>query len=82
MLASGTATYIVVTGALTAALLAVALVLGSGSFRQRFTILALVAAGFMLAGILFGEDRAIGYGLFGIGVALIIVDLAIKRRVL
>lgn len=42
MLASGTATYIVITGALAAALLAAALVFGSGSFWQRFTILAVV----------------------------------------
>jgi len=54
-------------------------VFGSGSFRQRFTILAVVAAGFMVAGNVFGEDRSIGYGLFGIGAALVIVDLVIKK---
>ena len=40
--------------------------------------LAAVAFAFVLAGIIFGEDRLIGYGLMGIGVLLAIIDIIIK----
>jgi hypothetical protein len=42
---------------------------------NRLTPLAGIAFGFILAGILFGENRVVGYGLLGIGVILAIVDI-------
>ena len=43
--------------------------------EKRLTPLASLAFGFVLAGILFGDDRLIGYGLMGIGVLLAVIDI-------
>jgi hypothetical protein len=48
--------------------------------QNRITPLAGVAFAFVLAGILFGEDRLIGYGLMGIGVILAVVDILNRSR--
>jgi len=42
--------------------------------KYRLTPLEGLAFGFILAGILFGSDRVIGYGLFGVGIILAVVD--------
>ncbi len=47
--------------------------------EQKITPLTGLAFGFVLAGIIFGEDRLIGYGLLGIGVILAIVDMIKKK---
>jgi hypothetical protein len=47
---------------------------------NRLTPLASLAFGFVLAGIFFGENRLVGYGLMGVGVILAIVDIFIKRN--
>jgi drug/metabolite transporter (DMT)-like permease len=39
-----------------------------------------VAFAFVIAGIVFGENRWVGYGLMGIGVALAILDAVRLRR--
>lgn len=46
---------------------------------KRLTPLASLAFGFVLAGILFSEDRLIGYGLMGVGVLLAVID-AFRQR--
>jgi hypothetical protein len=51
---------------------------GNGSTEKRLTPIAGLAFAFVIAGILFGDDRLIGYGLMGIGVILAVVD-AIRR---
>jgi heme/copper-type cytochrome/quinol oxidase subunit 4 len=43
--------------------------------KNKLTPLAGLAFGFVLAGILFGEDRLIGYSLLGIGVILAVIDM-------
>ena len=43
--------------------------------EKRLTPLAGLAFGFVLAGILFGEDRLIGYSLLGVGVILAVFDI-------
>lgn len=43
--------------------------------KAKLTPLAGLAFGFVLAGILFGEDRLIGYSLLGIGVILAVIDM-------
>ena len=48
--------------------------------EKRLTPLAGLAFGFVLAGIIFGEDRFIGYSLMGIGVLLSIIDMIRKLR--
>ena len=66
-----------------AALLILAL-LAYATFRSgrpnRLTPLASLAFAFILAGILFGEDRVIGYGLMGVGVVLALIDIVQKSR--
>lgn len=46
----------------------------------RLTPLAGLAFGFILAGILFGNDRLTGYSLLGVGVILAIVDIFNKLK--
>jgi amino acid transporter len=46
--------------------------------QKPLTPLAGLAFGFVIAGIIFGESRLIGYSLMGIGVLLAVID-AIKR---
>ena len=48
---------------------------GKNRKENKLTPLASLAFGFVLAGILFGNDRFIGYGLMGVGVLLAIVDI-------
>ena len=43
--------------------------------ENRLTPLASLAFGFVLAGIIFGDDGFIGYSLMGVGVILAIVDI-------
>ena len=48
---------------------------------KKLTPLAGLAFGFVLAGIIFGDDRLIGYSLIGVGVILAIIDIIKKKRV-
>jgi len=50
------------------------------SKEKRLTPLASLAFGFVLAGILFGEDRFLGYALMGVGVILALVDMFNKLK--
>jgi len=49
--------------------------------EKRLTLLASLAFGFVLAGMVFGNDnRLIGYGLMAIGVLLAILDIFRDRN--
>ncbi len=48
--------------------------------EKKLTPLAGLAFGFVLAGILFGDNRFIGYSLLGIGVILSFIDMVRKLR--
>jgi hypothetical protein len=48
--------------------------------QKSLTPLAGIAFAFVLAGIIFGENRLIGYSLIGIGILLAIVDIVIKLK--
>jgi uncharacterized membrane protein len=48
--------------------------------ENRLSPLASLAFTFTLAGILFSDDRLIGYGLMGVGVLLAVVDMFNKSR--
>ncbi len=45
---------------------------------KRLTPLAGLAFAFVLAGLIFGQERMIGYGLMGIGIVLAFVDMIRK----
>lgn len=47
---------------------------------KKLTPLAGLAFGFVLAGLVFGEPRLLGYSLMGIGVLLAVIDMVIKAR--
>jgi len=47
---------------------------------KKLTPLASLAFGFILAGIIFGDDRLISYSLMGVGVILAIIDMIKKLR--
>lgn len=51
-----------------------------GGNENRLTPLAAVAFSFVIAGIAFGDTRALGYSLMGVGVALAVADILIQRR--
>jgi hypothetical protein len=48
--------------------------------QAKFSKLAGLAMVLILAGIIFGESRVVGYGLIGAGVLLAIVDIVRKMR--
>lgn len=48
--------------------------------KQKFTPLAGLAFGFVLAGLFTGDDRFIGYSLLGIGIVLAVVDIVRKMK--
>jgi hypothetical protein len=48
--------------------------------KKKFTPLASLAFGFVIAGICFGNNRIVGYSLMGIGVILSIIETILKRR--
>jgi len=54
--------------------------LGKNRNENRLTPLAGLAFGFVIAGILFGENRFLGYGLLGIGVILSVVDIFVRSK--
>ena len=43
--------------------------------EKRLTPLAGLAFAFVLAGLFFGQERWLGYGLLGVGVILAVVDM-------
>lgn len=49
-----------------------------GSFQ--LSPLAGIAFGFVIAGIIFGEKRLLGYGLMAVGVTLAIIDAVMKYK--
>lgn len=48
--------------------------------EKTMTPLAGLAFAFIIAGIVFGDDRLIGYSLMGVGVLLAIIDMFIKLK--
>ncbi|MBE0696797.1 MAG: hypothetical protein IH586_07730 [Anaerolineaceae bacterium] len=47
---------------------------------KRLTPLAGLAFCFILAGMFFGEERWLGYGLLGVGVVLALIDILRRSR--
>jgi hypothetical protein len=63
-----------------AAIVVLVFLVGRGRRENRLTPLAGLAFGLVLAGIIFGDDRLIGYSLLGIGVILAVVDMFRRSR--
>jgi hypothetical protein len=71
-----------VVGVLVLLLVAVALlrVPGPAGGRSQLTPLGGIAVSLVVAGIVFGEERLLGYGLMGAGVVVAVVDIVRQRR--
>ncbi|MHC4497266.1 MAG: alpha/beta hydrolase family protein, partial [Planctomycetota bacterium] len=67
--------YIAVSIAVLTSIALLVLFIGKSRRENRLTPLAGLAFGFVLAGILFGDDRLIGYSLLRIGVILAVTDM-------
>ena len=66
-----------------AVLAAVALLVfraGKAGKQNRLTPLAGLAFGFIMAGLLFGDERWLGYGLFAVGAILAVGDIVKRSR--
>jgi hypothetical protein len=72
--------YIVVAIIVLAVIALLVFVVGKKSGGKRLTPLASFAFAFVLAGILFGDNPLIGYGLMGIGMILAVVDIFNKLK--
>ena len=48
--------------------------------KNRLTPLAGSALAFIIAGIIFGEDELLGYGLIGVGVVLAFIDMYMRSK--
>lgn len=62
------------------ALLVLLLVLRRKQMKTQSSRWAFLAFFLVLAGILFGENRLIGYGLMGSGVLLAVIDIIVRYR--
>lgn len=51
-----------------------------GKKEKTFTPLAGIAFAFLIFGILFGDNRLVGYGLMGVGVLFAIIDIVQKSK--
>jgi pimeloyl-ACP methyl ester carboxylesterase len=72
--------YIAVSIAVLASIALFILLTDKSRRENRLTPLAGLAFAFILAGIIFGDDRPIGYSLLGIGVILAVVDIFKKSK--
>jgi hypothetical protein len=61
------------------ALLVLAVLLGRRPDATPLTPLGAFALGMVVAGFVFGENRAVGYTFFAVGIGLAVVD-AVRRR--
>ena len=73
-------TYIAFSIAVLAAIALLVIFKRKSRKENRLTPLGGLAFGFVLAGILFADDRSIAYSLFGIGVVLAVFDILKKLK--
>jgi hypothetical protein len=67
--------YIAISIVVLAAIALLVFFIGKSRKQNRLTPLAGLAYGFILAGIIFGDNRLIGYSLLGIGVSIAVIDM-------
>jgi uncharacterized membrane protein len=72
--------FIAVSVGVLAVVIVLVFLLGRSRRANRLTPLASLAFAFVLAGICFGENRFLGYSLFGIGVILSVIDILHRSR--
>ncbi len=72
--------YILIAIITLAVLIVAVLFIHPTSFKKNMTPLLGIAWGLIIAGIIFGEGRVIGYSLIGAGVLLSVIDVILKFK--
>ncbi len=72
--------YIFSTIIVSAIIAGVVFFLRKGQPAKKLSRLAALAFAFVLAGIIFSENRWVGYGLMGIGIILAIIDIIKNKK--
>ena len=72
--------YIAISIVVLAVIALLVVFLGKSKKENRLTPLAGIAFGFILAGIIFGNNRLIGYSLLGIGAIIAVIDIVKKLK--
>ncbi|HUT22200.1 MAG TPA: hypothetical protein VMX18_02185 [Candidatus Bipolaricaulota bacterium] len=72
--------YILISIIVLAVIAALVFFLKGKKSGAKLTPLAGISFAFILAGMVFGESRIVGYSLMGAGVALAIVDMILKLK--
>ena len=72
--------YITIAIVVLLAIVLLLFIMGQRAKGVHLTPLAGVAFAFIIAGIIFNENRLMGYGLMGVGVILAIMDMIRKLR--
>jgi len=72
--------YIVISIVVLAIIVLLVFFMGKSRKDRKFTPLAGLAFAFILAGIIFSDDRLIGYSLIGVGVILAVIDIFKKLK--
>jgi len=67
--------YIVISVVVLAIIALFVFLVGKNRKDKKFTPLAGLAFAFILAGIILGDDRLIGYSIMGVGIILAIIDI-------
>lgn len=62
------------------AIIAIVVILRRKKEQKPLSKLASVAFAFVIAGVIFGDNRSIGYSLMGIGIILAIIDIVKKSK--
>lgn len=72
--------YIALSIGALAVVVVLAFLLGKRREANQLTTLASLAFSFILAGIIFGENRLVGYSLMGVGLILAVIDIVNRSR--
>lgn len=77
---NSTTGYIIISILAIAAVAVLLFFVSSKKQLNRLTPLAGLAFSFVIAGIIFGENRLIGYSLMGLGIILAVIDIFVRGR--
>jgi hypothetical protein len=77
---SAEAAYVAIAVGVLAILAVLLLVVGRGGGTRRLTPLAGLSLACVVCGIVFGEERVVGYAFFAVGILLAVVDALRRTR--
>jgi len=72
--------YIIIVIAVLAVIASLIFFMKGKKSESKLFPLAGLSFAFILAGIIFGENRLVGYGLMGVGIAIALVDMIKKLK--